>query len=39
MQMFNVYTMCDIVYTKYQDVSVKAVEQVEFPVYALPMQH
>ena len=29
----------DIVYTKYQDVSVKAVEQVEFPVYALPMQH
>ena len=25
------------VYTKYQDVSVKAVEQVEFPVYALPM--
>ena len=32
MQMFNVYT-------NYQDVSVKAVEQVEFPVYALPMQH
>ena len=29
----------DIVYTKYQDVSAKAVEQVEFPVYALPMQH
>ena len=28
-----------MVYTKYQDVSVKAVEQVEFPVYALPMQH
>ena len=28
-----------IVYTKYQDISVKAVEQVEFPVYALPMQH
>ena len=28
-----------IVYTKYQDVSVKAVEQVEFPVYALPVQH
>ena len=28
-----------IVYTKYQDVSVKAVEQVEFPVYALPMHH
>ena len=28
-----------IVYTKYQDDSVKAVEQVEFPVYALPMQH
>ena len=28
-----------IVYTKYQDVSVKAVEQVEFPVHALPMQH
>ena len=28
-----------IVYTKYQDVSVKAVEQVEFPVYAPPMQH
>ena len=27
-----------IVYTKYQDVSVKAVEQVEFPVYALPIQ-
>ena len=27
-----------IVYTKYQDVSVNAVEQVEFPVYALPMQ-
>ena len=26
------------VYTKYQDVSVKAVEQVEFPVHALPMQ-
>ena len=25
--------------SKYQDVSVKAVEQVEFPVYALPMQH
>ena len=34
-QMSNVYTM----YTKYQDVSVKAVEQVEFPVHALPMQH
>ena len=30
-----VYIVC----TKYQDVSVKAVEQVEFPVYALPMQH
>ena len=29
----------DIMYTKYQDVSVKAVEQVEFPVYALPLQH
>ena len=28
-----------IVYTNYQDVSVKAVEQVEFPVHALPMQH
>ena len=28
-----------IVYTKYQDVSVKAVEQVEFPVYALPMHY
>ena len=28
-----------IVYTKYQDVSLKAVEQVEFPIYALPMQH
>ena len=28
-----------IVYTKYQDVSVKDVEQVEFPIYALPMQH
>ena len=28
-----------IVYTKYQDVSVKAVEQVEFPVHALLMQH
>ena len=28
-----------IVYTKYQDISVKAVEQVEFPVHALPMQH
>ena len=28
-----------IVYTKYQDVSVKAVEQVEFSVHALPMQH
>ena len=28
-----------IVYTKYQDVSVKAVEHVEFPVYALPMHH
>ena len=28
-----------IVYTKYPDVSVKAVEQVEFPVHALPMQH
>ena len=28
-----VYIVC----TKYQDVSVKAVEQVEFPVYALPM--
>ena len=27
------------VYTKYEDVSVKAVEQVEFPVYALPMHH
>ena len=26
-----------IVYTKYQDISVKAVEQVEFPVYALPI--
>ena len=26
-----------IVYTKYQDVSIKAVEQVEFLVYALPM--
>ena len=30
MQMFNVSTL----YTKYQDISVKAVEQVEFPVYA-----
>ena len=29
-----VYIVC----TKYQDVSVKAVEHVEFPVYALPMQ-
>ena len=28
-----------IVYTKYQDVSIKPVEQVEFPIYALPMQH
>ena len=28
-----------IVYTKYQDVSVKAVEQDEFPVHALPMQY
>ena len=28
-----------IVYTKYQDVSVKAVEQVEFPIHAQPMQH
>ena len=28
-----------IVYTKYQNVSVKAVEEVEFPVYALRMQH
>ena len=28
-----------IVYTKYQDVSVNAVEQVEFPVHAVPMQH
>ena len=26
-----------IVYAKYQDVSIKAVEQVEFLVYALPM--
>ena len=32
---YNVYT--NIVYIKYQDVSVKAVKQVEFPVYALPM--
>ena len=28
-----------IVYTKYQDVSAKAVEQVEFPVYAVPMHN
>ena len=28
-----------IVYTKYQDVSVNAVEQVDFPVYALPMHY
>ena len=28
-----------IVYTKYEDVSVKAAEWVEFPVYALPMHH
>ena len=28
-----------IVYTKYQDTSVKALEQGEFPVYALPMHH
>ena len=28
-----------IVYTKYQDVSVKAVELVKLPVYALPMHH
>ena len=28
-----------IVYTKYQDVLVKAVQQVEFPIHALPMQH
>ena len=28
-----------IVYTKYQDVSVKAVERVEFPLYALSMHH
>ena len=34
MQMSNVSA-----YTKYQDVSVKAVEPAEFPVYALPMQH
>ena len=32
MQMFNVST-------KYEDVSVKAVEQVEFPIYALPVHH
>ena len=29
----------NIVYTKYQDISVKAVEQVEFPIYAPPMDH
>ena len=28
-----------ILYTKYQDVSVIPVEQVEFPVYALSMHH
>ena len=28
-----------IVYTKYKDVSLKAVEWVEFPIYALPMDH
>ena len=28
-----------IVYTKYQAVSIKAVEQVDFAVYALPMHH
>ena len=28
-----------IVYTKYQDVSVKAMEWVELPVYALSMHH
>ena len=32
MQMFNVYT-------KYQDVLVKAVERVEFPLYVLSMDH
>ena len=37
-QMFNVSTLYNV-YTKYQDVSVKAVEQVEFPVYTLTMHH
>ena len=31
-------SMC-LHYTKYRDVSVKAVEQVELPIYALPMHH
>ena len=39
-KLFHANVQCvDIVYTKYQDVSVKAVEQVEFPVYAVPMQY
>ena len=37
-QTSSTYVQCVyIVCTKYQDVSVKAVEQVEFPVYAQPM--
>ena len=28
-----------IVYAKYQNVSVKAVVQVDFPIYALSMHH
>ena len=39
-QTFSCNVQCVyIVYKKYQDVSVKAVEQVEFPVHALSMQH
>ena len=35
----NFFMQMSSVSKKYQDVSVKAVEQVEFPVHALPMQH
>ena len=35
----NFFMQMSNVSTKYQDVSVKAVTQVEFPVHALPMQH
>ena len=39
MAKFKTLSFCQKVFLWYQDVSVQAVEQVEFPIYALPMHH